>query len=74
LAIFSIFEAEVRLGALKILKKSFHHFFLTERPFDRTPFDRMPFDRKFIEPKKSFGRKQNISKGLLTENIWKMVI
>jgi hypothetical protein len=51
---------------------------LTETPFDRTPFDRMPFYQKFIWPnrrltecrltessfyrKKSFGRKQNLSK------------
>jgi hypothetical protein len=58
---------------------------LTETPFDRTPFDRSPFDRKAIWPKhhlterrsfygnKSFGRKQNLSKGRLTENIWKRV-
>jgi hypothetical protein len=62
--------------------------FLTETPFDRAPFDRMPSDRKFIWPnrrlthltessfyrKKSFSRKKNLSKGHLTENIWKMVI
>jgi hypothetical protein len=63
---------------------------LTETPFDRTPFDRIPFDRKNIWPnrrlieshlnkcsfyrKKSFGQKQNLSKGRLTENIWKMFI
>jgi hypothetical protein len=49
------------------------------------PFDRMLFDRKYIWPnrrltegrltessfnrKKSFGQKQNLSKGRLTENI-----
>jgi hypothetical protein len=58
---------------------------LIETPFDRTQFDRMPFDLKYIWPnrrltesrltessfyrKKSFGRKQNLSKGRLTENI-----
>jgi hypothetical protein len=50
----------------------------------------MPFDRKYIWPnrrstggrltessfyrKKSFGRKPNLSKGGLTENVWKMVM
>jgi hypothetical protein len=50
----------------------------------------MPFDREFFRPnrrltegrltdstfyrKKAFGRKQNLSKGRLTENIWKMGI
>jgi hypothetical protein len=38
-----------------------------------SPFNRMPFDRKLILPKKAFGRKQNWSKGRLTESIWKMV-
>jgi hypothetical protein len=39
-----------------------------------TPFDRTPFDRKFIYRNKSFGHKQNLSRGRLTENIWKRVI
>jgi hypothetical protein len=67
-----------------------HQGRLTETPFDRTPFDQMPFDRKYIWPnrrltegcltessfyrKNSLGRKQNLSKGRLTENILKKVI
>jgi hypothetical protein len=63
-------------------EKSFQRKFLTEKPFARTPFARMPFDRKNIWPNrrltkgrltessfyriKSFGRKQNFSKGRLT--------
>jgi hypothetical protein len=34
----------------------------------------MPFDRKYISPNRRIDRKQYLSKGRFTENIWKMVI
>jgi hypothetical protein len=44
-----------------------HH--LTEYRLTECHLTESTFDRK-----KSFGRKQNLPKGRLTENIWKMVI
>jgi hypothetical protein len=45
-------------------EKSFHRNFLTESTFDRIA----------ILPKKVIWTKKKLSKGRLTENIWKMVI
>jgi hypothetical protein len=60
-------------------EKSFLLKFLTGRPFDRNTIWPNTVWPNAIWPKvhlteKSFGRKQNLSKGRLTENIWKIVI
>jgi hypothetical protein len=75
-------------GSGSLYRKIISLIILTETPFDRTPFDRnrlteSTFDRIAIfgrltessfYRKKSFDRKQNLLKGRLAENIWKMVI